>query len=146
VSIAATVLDCTDEAGSLTIARLTLTIVGDSVLAWTLLLAAKGWCIIRDSLSVPDAVKSVVVSVALITFMFLMTERARYGSAILALAVLSLVSFGLFVLEMIRSVNQASMHIMAHRMAMGNAGIAPQTTPLYRKHRLDHIFSYSVVF
>jgi hypothetical protein len=51
----------------------------------------------------------------------------------------------LFVHDLVISSNDATMHIVAHLLAIRNAGINPQTTPIFQKHKMYRRFQFVVL-
>jgi hypothetical protein len=139
------VLNTSDADGGLTNTRIVFSIFAEALLFATLLLTAKGWCIVRDTLEVSEVIRSIVYSFAYITFALLLTERQYFGWRMYFLAGLVMVSSGFFIVELVISINRASLHILAHLLVISHAGIAPGTTPVYQKHRMYHCFQFSVV-
>jgi hypothetical protein len=139
------VLNASDADGGLTAARIVFSILADALLFTTLLLTAKGWCIVRDTLQVSEIVRSFVYGFAYITFALLLTERQHYGWWMYLLVVLAMSSSGFFIAELVASMNRASLHILAHMLVISSSGVAPATTPVYQKHQLYHYFQFSVV-
>lgn len=124
--------------------RISFEVIGSIIGFLTLLLASKGWCIIRDEISVKELILAVVYSV--ISLIFVAIPQYFYlGSFELPAFLLSLLFVGLYVRELIVSINDASLHILAHMLAISNEGIDPQTTPVYRKHLMYQYFEYAVI-
>jgi hypothetical protein len=138
-------LDSNDSIATLSPLREVMEIIEDSLLFSTLLLTAKGWCIVRDSLRKLEIVRSVFFSLALVTFTILLTSELHYGWRAYVSVALALISFIAFVVELMMSINRASLHIVAHLLVIANAGIAPQTTPVFQKHRVYERFEACVV-
>jgi hypothetical protein len=122
-----------------------MAIIEGFLLCSTLLLTAKGCCIVRDTLSKSELARSLAFSLVFITFSHLLMSETRHGLQLYIYIIGSLVSFVVFVIELVLSINRASLHILAHLLVIANAGIAPETTPVYAKHRLYERFEYSVV-
>jgi hypothetical protein len=138
------VLSVSDDESALGATRTVIEIVQDSLLFSTMLLTAKGWCIVRDSLTRLEIVRSIGLSIAFVTFGFLVTAHPEGVSGYVYL-VFAFTSFFVFIIELIASINRAWLHILAHLLVIANAGIAPETTPVYAKHRLYERFEYAVV-
>jgi hypothetical protein len=138
------ILDSQDTATSLTVFRYFFRIVGESVFFGTVLLIAKGWCIVRDSISLKEIVRSMIFSLCFIFFRILLdvVNDKVWGSVLI---VLSGVSMVLFMRELIVGSREATMHILAHMLAISNEGINPRTTPIYQKHRLYRKFQLVLV-
>ena len=126
-------LDRQDTAPVLTPLRISMEVFAAVVFCVTLLLAAKGWCILRDEVSIKELIASMsytVLSIVLVTL-------ARYvylGQFEIGVWIGAMVFIAMFVRELIVSINDASLYIMAHLLAITNAGIEAQSTPIYRKH------------
>ena len=137
-------LDQQDISSFWTPFRVVLEIIGSITAFTTLLLASKGWCIIRDEISITEMLLSVLYS---IVFVILLEIPQYFYLGVLELPIFlcSLVFVGLYVRELIVSINDASLHILAHMIAIYNEGIDPQTTPVYRKHQMYQYFEGAVI-
>lgn len=124
--------------------RVVLDIVGSVTAFTTLLLASKGWCIIRDEISVTEMLLSVLYSIIFVILLQL-PQYFYLGVFELPVFLFSLIFVGLYVRELIVSINDASLHILAHMIAISNEGIDPQTTPVYRKHQMYQYFEGAVI-
>ena len=126
-------LDGADTAPVLTPLRICMEVFTAVVFCVTLLLAAKGWCILRDEVSIRELVTSMsftVLSIVLVTI----GRYVSLASFEIVVWIAALVFVALFVRELIVSINDASLYIMAHLLAISNAGIEAQSTPIYLKH------------
>ena len=137
-------LDKKDVSLFLTSVRVIVEIIGAVIAFTTLLLASKGWCIIRDEISLKEMILSIFYSVA---FFVLITLPQYFYLGVLELPVFlcSLLFVALYVRDLIVSINNASYQIMAHMLAISNEGIDPQTTPVYQKHLMYQYFEYAVI-
>jgi hypothetical protein len=77
-------------------------------------------------------------------FKFLLTLFAT-GPANVLLTVLTAVSMILFMRDLVRSSNDATMRIIAHLLAIRNAGINARTTPVFQKHLLYRRFQLIII-
>jgi hypothetical protein len=129
------VLDQADTAHGLEILRVFVRVIAEIAFFAAILLLAKGWCIIRDSLPLGEILSSLVYSMGFIAFRLILAYVSTddLTTALLLLMTLSLI---LFMRALIASTNDATMHILAHLLAIANAGINPRTTPIYHKHEL----------
>jgi hypothetical protein len=64
----------------------------------------------------------------------------------LIFTILTAVSMLLFMHDLVQSSNDATLHIVAHLLAIRNAGINPRTTPVFQKHRLYRRFLLIIGF
>lgn len=137
-------LDKNDISVVWTPVRITAEVFAAAVFCITILLAAKGWCILRDELGL----KEVIASIAYSVFFIVLVTIARYvhlGTAELAVWVGVMFFVVLFVRELIVSINDASLHILAHLLAISNAGIEAKSTPVYRKHLMYRLFEWTII-
>lgn len=137
-------LDVQDETVFLTTLRITAEVFGIVAFMTTLLFAAKGWCIVRDELSLFEVVSTLLYSVLIITLMTI-SVYVYLGSFEIVVLIAGIVVSILFIRELIVSINDASLHIMAHLLAISNAGIDPETTPIYRKHTMYTYFNWTII-
>lgn len=137
-------LDKNDISAVYTPIRITGEVFAAAVFCITILLAAKGWCILRDELSL----KEVIASIAYSVFFIVLVTLARYvhlGTMELSVWIGAMVFVILFVRELIVSINDASLHILAHLLAISNAGIEAKSTPVYRKHLMYRQFEWTII-
>lgn len=109
----------------------------------TLLLAAKGYCILKDTIYLKEIAASLIYS-----FVFMSLEKivdfvflGQYGIYVMSIA---LVFVALFIYELIKSINDASIQIQAHMLVIQNEGIDAASTPIYLKHRM-YFFLHKII-
>jgi hypothetical protein len=110
----------------------------------TLILAAKGWCIV-----VPRVVTSDVTEIVLYcSVLFIFRELyAKIQMIVFAVCMFALTS-GLMLLlwlSLIDGIKTVDKRIVAHMRIIYNAGINPYTTPIYYKHLIYSFFVHVTV-
>jgi hypothetical protein len=138
------VLNRNDTAHGLDILRLVLRVVAEITFYLTILLIAKGWCIVRDSLAFREFAGALIYTSLFIIFRLLL-DYIDNSSATFILLLLSMGSMMLFMRELYLSTNDATLHILAHLVAIANEGINPRTTPIYEKHILYRRFHWTLL-
>jgi len=134
-----------DSVTVLTILFIIFSICADVSLYTALLLAAKGWCIIRDSIKLCDIFLCLIYSAVFITITYV-TEYFHISSDLqLFLMLIQFVSLALYIKELIMSIEDASFHILAHLLSISNSGVDPESTPIYRKHMMYQHFQWTVI-
>jgi hypothetical protein len=128
-------LDKEHTAPVLTPIRVVLVISSASAFCITFLMATKGWCIIRDEISCAEFFRSCFASFFFIT-LGAIAFYLEPGTIQIIVVFVAVLFVALFVRELFTSVNDASLHVMAHLLAISNAGIDPETTPVYKKHMM----------
>ena len=137
-------LDKNDSADSATAARIVLSIFDNGCLFIALLLASKGWCVYKEKLSCKDVFLSIIYVVVYMVFNCLYTF-ADLGRAEIIISLISLIAIGLFLRELIISINASKIHFVAHMYVISNAGINPETTPIYAKYKTYTMLKWSVI-
>ena len=110
----------------------------------TLLLAAKGWCIIKDTIHLREIAASLLCSFLFMSLQKIIEYIYLGKYAIYAMAV-ALLFIALFIYELVQSINQASLHIMAHLLVIQNEGIDAESTPVYLKHRMYAFLQKTII-
>jgi hypothetical protein len=128
-------LNVHDTSPILTPVRLLLTVLSAAAFCLTFLLATKGWCIIRDDIPLREFIACACYSLAFIC-LGAPALCLNEGPLQIASLFLTLIFVVLFIRELFSSVNDASLRIVAHLLAISNAGIDPETTPIYKKHKM----------
>jgi hypothetical protein len=136
-------LDKSDDHGGLTLLRTIVGIISDAVLCSTLLLAANGSCILQDDPSFSEIIRSAVSSSAFVAFAISISDSDFQGWFLLVLMILCVASVGLFVVDMVASINQASLYILAHRIALRTVGSV--SLAMSRKHNMYSYFQHSIM-
>ena len=136
-------LKTVDEAPLETILRTIYSILSTACLFITLLLASKGWCIYKAELTFKDIFLSVVYVVIYNTFavMHSLGFSSRFN---IIWSIISLIALTLFLRELIISTNHSKLHFTAYLYVISNAGILPDSTPVYAKYKLYKLLKYSV--
>ena len=110
----------------------------------TLLFAAKGWGIVRDSLSLSTIFFSILFSCILCGNGILLQLVQSPSWLFITIFVLCLVLSMTYIYFLMKSVNDITMLIMAHMLVISNSGIDPTTTPVYQKYKMYYLFQYGV--
>ena len=137
-------LNKSDSDGGLFLISKVIQLVAAAILFSTLLLASKGWCIIKDKIRICEIAVSLLYS-----FIFMALEElisfVYLGEMEIFVLLIAIIFIGLFIRELISSINDASLHIIAHKLVIQNEGIDPESTPIAFKHRMYQYFQYTVV-
>jgi hypothetical protein len=110
-----------------------------------ILLCAKGWCIVRQSVRIVEFVRAITLAVAYIvmqTVLDLVTLASWLKVGLLLLVIICMI---LYVRELFRSIHLAEMYIMAHLLEISNSGIDPETTPVWQKQRMFNRLQLCVI-
>lgn len=127
-----------------TIVRICFNVSYISILFITLLLSAKGWCVYRVSLSCKEIFFSVLYALCYTAFNCLLTF-ANIKSADAVLSIIAVLTIALFIRELIVSINHSRLHFLAYLYIISEAGINPESTPIYAKYRAFIYLKISVV-
>lgn len=98
-----------------------------------LLLAAKGWCILKDSIQISQLLLSLITSVGFVAFEILI-YYVELGSWVLLVLFLEIVCFVFYVHDLISSLDEANVQINTHLLSIDQRGIDSATTPVFQKH------------
>ena len=110
----------------------------------TMLLCAKGWCIIVDTIKVSELFLSVIYSgITIGTIFILYFSYVPNSIFVLIIVILACISFGLYFYKLLKSISDVNMQIFAHMLTIRNAGIDPNTTPLKKKKDMYNQFYYA---
>jgi hypothetical protein len=110
-----------------------------------ILLCAKGWCIVRRSVKISEFVRALVIAISFLLIQAVVEYVAltRWLNLIALIVMLFLVI--LYVRELIRSIHLGEMYIMAHLLEISNAGIDPETTPIWPKRKMFDRLQYCII-
>ena len=137
-------LKSVDEYPDATITRTIFSILSTAFLFISLLLASKGWCIYKAELTFKDVFLSVLY--VIIYNAFAVMHNLGFSSRLdIIWSIISLIALTLFLRELIISINHSKLHFTAYLYVISNAGIIPNTTPVYAKYKLYILLKYSVV-
>jgi hypothetical protein len=135
------VLDQCDTAIGLTIIQIIMRMFAETMMFITILLIAKGWGIVKDGARVVEIIRSVVLG-------FLLAGcRVGLGftipmTAVIAIVFVTGVGVAFYLRELLQSTKDAAMHVLAHLLAIAQAGINARTTPIFQKWSLYRRFQY----
>ncbi|KAH0788783.1 hypothetical protein GPJ56_007465 [Histomonas meleagridis] len=102
-----------------------------------IILAAKGWCIIRSSIKFSSLALSLLYTALMLVF-YTFLSYTSFGNWDI-LIVLGLVVFlALYFRDLAKSISNSSLRILAHLLSITNRGINPKTTPVWQKHKMYH--------
>jgi hypothetical protein len=122
-----------DSATILNLLQRLMMMIFEITLYSTMILAAKGWCIVLAHLSAADVTEIVLYCSVLFVFRALGTQ---IGHVVFVIVMFALTSTVLLILWMslISGVRAVDKRILAHMMIIYKAGIDPYSTPIYFKH------------
>lgn len=113
-------------------------------LYFSMLLAAKGWCVIRKSVTFSEMFLAMASTIVLCVSSAVLSYAKLGDTAWIVLSLVMIVSLCIYGRELTRSRNDGSMHIIAHLLAISNAGIDPESTPIWHKKRMFDILQWTV--
>lgn len=131
----------TDNTYTFSIISTIFSLFSEIIFYATLLFCAKGWCVVRDTISVKEIILCLTYSTLFMIFRIL-AENIVSGAWAIVVIILALISIILFIRELLKSINNAHLLIYAHLLAIANAGYDIRTTPIYQKHVMYNRFSY----
>jgi hypothetical protein len=124
--------------------RLTIQVVAEVLFYFTLLMLAKGWCIVRESLPVSQIVLAMVYSAFFIGFRT-SVEYTMHLPVVIVLIVFALLFACFLVRDLVISLNHAALRVVAHMVVIANRGINPRTTPIWQKYVMFRSFQRIII-
>lgn len=108
------------------------------------LLAAKGWCIVRESIKFTELLIAIICTLA---FLILQTinNYVSFGKYDFIVIILMLVALIVYVQQLISAINNATLHIRAHLLAITNVGIDARTTPIWQKFLMYQMLQWTII-
>lgn len=106
----------------------------------TLILAARGWCIISQHISSPEVTEILIYCVVLFIFQTMYAHIHMVVLQIILFAVITMMIFVLWI-ALINGIRNVDRKIMAHMMVIYREGIDPFSTPVYLRHL---VYTYMV--
>jgi hypothetical protein len=119
-------------------------ILAEGLFFGTIVLIAKGWCIVRDSLPLRDILRAMVYPfiVILVTWVMDLVENAVLFGVLLIVAIVAVV---LLIRELLLSTKDAFLYIVAHLLAIADEGINARSTPIWQKYMLYRRFQFAML-
>ncbi|KAK8849264.1 hypothetical protein M9Y10_018632 [Tritrichomonas musculus] len=116
----------------------------DASLFSTLILTAKGWCIVINDLNPIDIHESVVYCSL---YFVLITIYSNIKIEVFGIIIFAVTSALIFVIlgTMINAIVVVDQHILGHLLVIQKAGIDPLSTPVYSKHVTYSLFKHAIV-
>jgi hypothetical protein len=143
-AIEISLLNQADTAAGWFLARLTVQVLAEVLFYFTLLMLAKGWCIVRDSLPVSQVVLAMFYSAFFIGFQ-ISVEYTTHMTLVIVFLAFALLFVCFFVRDLVVSLNHATLRVIAHMVAIANRGINPRTTPIWQKYVMFRSFQRIVI-
>lgn len=108
------------------------------------LLAAKGWCIVRESIKFTELLIAIICTLA---FLILQTinNYLSFGKYDFIVIILMLIALIVYVQQLISAINSATLHIRAHLLAITNVGIDARTTPIWQKFLMYQMLQWTII-
>lgn len=108
------------------------------------LLAAKGWCIVRESIKFTELLIAIICTLA---FLILQTisNYVSFGKYDFIVIILMLIALIVYVQQLISAINSATLHIRAHLLAITNVGIDARTTPIWQKFLMYQMLQWTII-
>lgn len=124
-----------DDHTSFTEVRVTIKFVFDTLMLATVLMAAKGWSIVRTSLT-KKQVAVCFIATLLYSVPSSIIENVVMTKAWVLYLCLAFMVFGLFVYvrDVVHSVYQSLAYVLAHMMVIAEEGFDVKTTPIWQKY------------
>lgn len=134
-----------DEATSLTTACIVLRCFHELLLLTAMMLAAKGWCIIIETISISEIVSSVLYAVMFSIPILILDIEMMNVYLQLSMFLVGFAGCFLYYNVLISSIAEANSVVSAHLLLISQSGIDPETTPIQKKYHIFNTISNSVV-
>jgi hypothetical protein len=112
---------------------------------FVLILCAKGWCIVRQRIRVGELPRSIVVAAIFLILQSVVDNVVLTRTANVLLLIALIVALLLYAREIIRSTRVAFQYIYAYLLEISNAGIDPESTPVWHKAKMFTRFQYCIL-
>ena len=113
-------------------------------LYFVILLCAKGWCIMRRSVKFVELIVALVSTICYLVFQTIL-DYASLGNWAILVMLLELAAMIVYARELIVAINRGQLQTYAHLLAMSNAGIDPETTPIWQKKNMFERLQYIIM-
>lgn len=132
------------ETSALTVFNTVIIVLYNAVLLATLILAAKGYCIVRSYLSTYE-ITQIIIFCVLYCALRTMGDLETFQKAYIIIYVFSAALLFLVWFTLIVGIRTVSKQIFAHLVVIAQRGIEPITTPIYRKYIIYSYFIHVVI-
>ena len=136
--------DHSDRETPLTPAKIVFLICSNFSLFSVLLMASKGWQIISESISKIQICICIALSLITVSLQTILESFTLFNYEI-PILLLTVFFTALYLRELISSVGQASLKVLAHLFVISKSGIDSSTTPIYYKSKMFKALSISVI-
>lgn len=152
ISIASSILsyfrlkheNTTDQLASIQYISEAFSFVGNVIMFTTMILAARGWGLLSEKISLKNVVRTILVTMVF----FSLITYSQYADVHLFQVVLTFIILVLIVVLLrlvVFSINEAELLILAHLYVISQSGIDPSSTPVYKKHHIYQVYQNSVI-
>lgn len=113
-------------------------------LYFVILLVAKGWCIMRRSVKFVELIVALTSTICYLVFQTII-DYVSLGNWAILVMFLELAAMIVYAREMIVAINRGQFQTYAHLLALSNAGIDPETTPIWQKWTMFQRLQYIIM-
>jgi hypothetical protein len=110
-----------------------------------ILLCAKGWCIVRQRLKLSELARAVSLAAVFLVAQTVLDYAALGNTGRVVFLLVMLAALGLYARELIRSSQLASLYIYAYLLEIANAGIDPESTPVWEKMQMFERLQFCII-
>ena len=137
-------MDTSDSHTPLTEIKIILVCISQITLFSILLMAAKGWSIVADTLNIFHIVISILISAASIIPLTIINNLYLDNYEI-PVTIIAAFFMAVYIRELVSGVNKASLKIYAHLLVIARSGIDATTTPIFYKSKIYKSLSISLI-
>ena len=134
-----------DDPTSLTTAVIVLRCFHELLLLTAMMLAAKGWCIIIETIAISEIVSSIFYAIMFSIPILILDSQIINVYLQLTMFLIGFAGCFLYYNVLITSITEASSVVSAHLLIISQSGIDPETTPIQKKFKIFNTISNSVV-
>ncbi|OHT12051.1 hypothetical protein TRFO_18243 [Tritrichomonas foetus] len=133
-----------DDFTILTPIRMILIFSFQLILFSTILMAAKGWCIVHRTIGKLKIAYCFLVA-SLLTLPQCLLTFGDYGNWDYIIIMVGLAGVTFFYRDLIVSIDDSSTHVVAHLVVISESGIDPSTTPVMEKFMIFKALSWGIL-
>jgi hypothetical protein len=112
---------------------------------FVLILCAKGWCIVRQRIRIGELTRAIIIAAIFLIIQSVVDNIVLARTANVLMLVAMIVALLLYAREIIHSSRVAFQYIYAYLLEISNAGIDPESTPVWHKAKMFTRFQYCIL-
>jgi hypothetical protein len=110
----------------------------------TILLAATGWYIVRTEITFVRLLPG-LASIALYIVSDVLSATVSLNWIDIVIVLLGIGALAMYIRCVTKAIHASAMEVIAHLVVIQESGIAPKTTPIYKKYRMFTVYSRMLI-